>query len=91
MNKQFITAFTSHNSQVAAGIEEFSTILLHQNIANNHETKAKLARVPGIEWEQSFEDEERRKWHESKMKSKLSRAEMHRDMLGGLKGIVIHV
>ena len=81
-------------SPIAAGIEEFSTILIHQNLLGIEKTKAKLVKVQGIEWEQSFDDdEERKKWHEAKMKSKLSRAEMHRDALGGnkIKGIAIHI
>lgn len=79
-------------SPVAAGIEEFSTILLHQSIANDDKCKAKLVKVPGIEWEQTFDDEERRKWHEAKMQSKLSRAEMHRVALGcEFQGTVVHI
>eukprot|EP00554_Chaetoceros_debilis_P003555 CAMPEP_0194095502 /NCGR_PEP_ID=MMETSP0149-20130528/56860_1 /TAXON_ID=122233 /ORGANISM="Chaetoceros debilis, Strain MM31A-1" /LENGTH=404 /DNA_ID=CAMNT_0038781447 /DNA_START=805 /DNA_END=2019 /DNA_ORIENTATION=- len=59
--------------------------------------KAKLVRVEGVAWEQEFEDEARRKWHENKMKSKESRAEVHRMLLGGGKagaggseGVVYH-
>jgi hypothetical protein len=80
-------------SSIAAGIEEFSTILIHQKVLGIEKTKAKLVKVQGIEWEQSFDDEERKKWHEAKMKSKLSRAEMHRDALGGnkIRGIAIHI
>ena len=78
-------------SPVAAGVEEFSTVLVHQRLMGEHFAKAKLVKIPGIEWEQSFEDEERKKWHEAKMKSKFSRAEMHRDALGGGKGVAIHI
>jgi len=82
-------------SPVPAGIEEFSTILLHQTMSNNNNnnSKAKLVSVPGIEWEQSFVDEERKKWHELKMKSKYSRAEIHRNVLGieHKRGSVIHI
>lgn len=78
-------------SPVPAGIEEFSTVLLHQKMSEENKSKAKLVKVPGIEWEQSFTDEERKKWHEAKMKSKLSRAEMHREVLGGGQGTVIHI
>ncbi len=66
-------------------------MLMHQKLLGEDLTKAKLVRVPGIEWEQSFEDEERKKWHEAKMKSKVSRAEMHRDALGGCKGVAMHL
>lgn len=75
---------------VAGGIEEFSTILLQQKIFPPEQMKAKLVRVTGVEWEQTFEDEERRQWHETKMKSKFTRAEAHRELLGGSKGFVIH-
>ena len=74
---------------VAAGIEEFATIMLHQRMSPGR-SKAKLVKVAGVEWEQNFEDEERRKWHEAKMKSKHSRAEVHRSFLGGGEGKVIH-
>jgi hypothetical protein len=82
-------------SNVAAGIEEFSTVLIHQQLFNESKMKAKLVKVPGVEWEQSFTDEERKKWHEAKMNSKLSRAEMHRQVLSDdddvHKGSAIHI
>ena len=78
-------------SPVAPGIEEFATVLLHQKMMGGSSTlKAKLVKVSGVEWEQNFEDEERRKWHETKMKSKFTRAEVHRSILGGGTGKVIH-
>jgi len=80
-------------TRVAAGIEEFSTILMHQNISSQSDNKAKLVRVSGVEWEQNFDgDENRKRWHEEKMKSKFTRAEVHRLCLGGndKKGVVIH-
>ena len=78
---------------MAGGIEEVSAILLSQKI--NPLNKAKLVKVSRIEWDQTFEDEGRKKWHESKMKSKIVRAEKHKNLLGdsaeeGLKGWVIH-
>mmetsp|Transcript_25343 Transcript_25343/g.29848 ORF Transcript_25343/g.29848 Transcript_25343/m.29848 type:complete len:330 (+) Transcript_25343:30-1019(+) len=80
-----------------SGIEEYSTILLSQQLQPLSSTreldfnKAKLVKIPGVEWNQTFEDEERKKWHESKMKSKMARAERHRDLMGSfLKGWVIH-
>ena len=76
-------------SPVAAGIEEVATVLVHQKI-NPAGSKAKLVKVDGVEWRQDFEDKERRKWHDDKMKSKYTRAEVHRSLLGGLKGKVIH-
>ena len=64
---------------------------MHQKLLGSEFSKAKLVKVPGIEWEQKFEDEDRKQWHEAKMKSKISRAEMHRMALGGSKGTVIHI
>lgn len=73
------------------GIEEFATVLLHQRMdLQNTSTKAKLVQVSGIEWDQTFEDEDRRKWHEEKMNSKNTRAEVHRTLLGGGHGKVFH-
>lgn len=76
-------------SNVEGGIEEFATILLYQSV-NPHENKAKLVKVTGVEWKQDFLDEERKRWHETKMKSKLTRAEIHRSLLGGQLGKAIH-
>ena len=55
-------------------------------------SKAKAMLVPlvDVQWDQHFEDEERRKWHEAKMNSKLERAQRHLDLLG-LTGTVHHV
>jgi hypothetical protein len=78
----------------AAGIEEFSTILIHQNISPSKElVKAKLVKLTteGLNWEQNFHDEERKKWHEYKMLTKATRAEQHRKLLGGITGSVIHL
>lgn len=74
------------------GIEEFSTILLHQRLdTTQSSSKAKLVRVSGIEWNQNFDDDQQRKqWHEEKMRSKYTRAEIHRNLLGGIHGKVIH-
>ena len=76
-------------TSVAPGIEEFATILLHQKL-DPMGSKAKLVKVNGVAWEQNFEDEKRREWHEAKMKSKYTRAEVHRALLGAVKGTVIH-
>jgi hypothetical protein len=73
------------------GIEEFATVLLHQRMdLQRTSTKAKLVKVSGIEWDETFEDEDRRKWHEEKMNSKNTRAEVHRRLLGGGHGTVFH-
>jgi len=76
----------------AAGIEEFSTILIHQKLSAPETVKAKLVQITqGLNWEQTFEDEERRKWHEFKMQTKNTRAEQHRKLLGNLTGTVHHI
>ena len=77
----------------AAGIEEFSTILLHQRIFEPQgPVKAKLVKITqGLNWEQTFQDEERKKWHEFKMQTKYTRAKQHRKLLGGLTGSVVHL
>jgi hypothetical protein len=75
----------------AAGIEEFSTILIHQKISSGP-CKAKLVKITqGLHWEENFQDEERKKWHEFKMQNKFTRAEQHRKILGGLRGSVLHL
>mmetsp|Transcript_1637 Transcript_1637/g.2983 ORF Transcript_1637/g.2983 Transcript_1637/m.2983 type:complete len:381 (+) Transcript_1637:74-1216(+) len=77
---------------VAGGIEEVATVLLHQKIHGAIHNRAKLVKVNGVEWEEDFEEDEKRKqWHEEKMKSKYERAEAQRSLLGGLDGIVFHL
>ena len=39
----------------------------HRSHPHTAQAVAKLVRVPGLEWQTSFMDEERRKWHERKM------------------------
>jgi hypothetical protein len=78
-------------STAPGGIEEFATVLLHQRMdLNKISTKAKLVKVSGVEWDQTFDDEDRRKWHEAKMNSKNTRAEIHKGLLGGGNGKVSH-
>lgn len=57
-----------------AGIEECVAFALIQKLFP--ESKAKLVKLDDIRWEQTFDDEERRKWHEFKMKSKTERAQI---------------
>ncbi len=52
---------------------------------------AKVVRVPGLAWQTSFMDEERRKWHERKMASKVSRPAAQMALLGVPAGIVQHL
>jgi len=76
---------------LSPGVEELSTIILQQNICVPPETaKAKLVRVSGVNWDQDFDDEERKKWHELKMKSKVTRAALHKEAMGGMNGTVTH-
>lgn len=81
-----------NGARVAAGIEEVATVLLHQKIHGALHNCAKLVKVDGVEWEEDFRgDEKRKRWHEEKMKSKYERAEVQRSMLGGMKGVVFHL
>jgi hypothetical protein len=68
-------------SPVAAGVEEVSTIALIQSILTPQKAKAKLVPLPDCQWNQTFEDEGRRKWHEAKMKSKVERPAKHLKLL----------
>ena len=71
-------------SQQADGINNVNAIV-------SNKSKAKLVKISDVKWEQDFDgDEERKKWHESKMKSKFTRAERHRELLNGMKGWVTH-
>lgn len=55
-------------------------------------TEAKLVRIPGLSWSTGFEDEERRKWHERKMRSKVERPAKQLSLLPGLpRGTVRHL
>jgi len=72
------------------GIEEVMAIATLQTLLGGHEkAKAKLIQLPDVEWSQEFEDEERRKWHEQKMNSKVERASRQLDLVG-LTGKVYH-
>ncbi|CAJ1946266.1 unnamed protein product [Cylindrotheca closterium] len=66
-----------------AGVEECAVVGLLQKLFVVPATTmmAKLVKLDEIQWEQEFEDEERRKWHEYKMKSKLDRAQAQMEQL----------
>jgi hypothetical protein len=68
---------------VAAGVEEVSAIALHQQIWTASKAKAKLIPLPNVKWTQTWTDEERQKWHEAKMNSKVERPAVHLDLLFG--------
>lgn len=71
-------------------MEEVAAIAMLQNLLGEEEAKAKLMRLPDVSWDQTFDDEERQKWHEKKMQSKLERAARHLE-LTGLSGWVEHL
>lgn len=71
------------------GVEEVIAVALLQKLLGPHQAKAKLVALDGVTWQQDFDDEERKAWHEEKMKSKLERAARQLE-LTGLSGIVHH-
>ena len=72
-----------------AGVEEACAIATLQRILQPQNAQAKLVSIPGATWEQEFEDEKRREWHERKMLSKFTRAQRQLDLMG-LTGTVLH-
>lgn len=89
LNKLSLTGFsTVSDLGTSAGVEECVAIALLQKLFPKSE--ARLVKVTDIEWEESFkQDEERRRWHEEKMRSKIERAECQLKLLG-LSGTVVH-
>ena len=71
----------------SAGVEECVAIALLQKLYPKSE--ARLVKIDGIEWEETFQDEERQKWHDQKMKSKVERPKIQLELLG-LSGSVVH-
>lgn len=72
-----------------AGVEECTAIAVHQQLFP--QARAKLVRLNDVEWQDVFEDDERRQWHERKMNSKLERAAAQLKLLQLVdKGIVEH-
>jgi hypothetical protein len=67
----------------SAGVEECVAIAAHQKMFPG--SKVKLVKLENVNWQETFDDEERRKWHEQKMNSKLERAgaQMERLQLTG--------
>lgn len=64
-----------------AGVEECAAIGVLQKLFPS--ARAKLVKLDEIRWERDFGgDEERRKWHERKMKSKSDRARLQMERLG---------
>jgi len=84
---------TKHNdSPGEGGVEETSCIAILQSILPDNTANAKLVTLDDadVNWNQKWDDDERRKWHEHKMKSKLTRAARHLELLG-ISGTVIHL
>jgi hypothetical protein len=90
LDKLSLTGFsTVSDLGTSAGVEECVAIALLQKLFPRSE--ARLVKVDDIEWnEESLqEDEERYKWHQEKMNSKLQRAGRQLQLLK-LSGTVVH-
>jgi hypothetical protein len=71
------------------GIEEVVATALLQKLLGADQAKSKLVKLPDVDWNQDFDDPERKQWHEEKMKSKLTRA-ARQLQLTSLSGTVYH-
>jgi hypothetical protein len=90
LDKLSLTGFsTVSDLGTSAGVEECVAIALLQKLFPKSE--ARLVKVNDIEWDEESlqEDEERYKWHQEKMKSKLERAGCQLELLK-LSGTVVH-
>ncbi|CBJ30144.1 conserved unknown protein [Ectocarpus siliculosus] len=76
---------------VPAGVEEVTAIAALQVLLGAEHARAKLVRLPQVRWHTAWEDEGRRRWHESKMSSKRERADKQMSALGIKKGTVEHL
>ena len=72
---------------VSGGVEECVAVALLQKLFPD--AKARLVKLNEISWEQNFDDEERKKWHEFKMQSKVERPASQLQKLN-LSGTVCH-
>jgi hypothetical protein len=81
----------SDGSRVSGGVEEVSAISLIQNVLGPDLARAKLIPLSDFSWNQTFSDEDRREWHEQKMKSKLQRPAKHLELLNLEDGVVEHL
>jgi hypothetical protein len=75
---------------VDAGVEEVSAIALVQSLLGSDKARAKLVPLPHVKWHQDFSDMQRHNYHEEKMKTKLTRADIHLKLLGKT-GVVEHL
>ncbi|GMI26331.1 hypothetical protein TeGR_g5377 [Tetraparma gracilis] len=67
----------------AAGVEEAACAAALQRLLPAGEARCKLlGGLEGVAWERGFESDERREWHERKMRSKEERAGRQLELLG---------
>lgn len=86
----FLSVADGLGKKGAAGVEEVSVIALHQRMSPNI-SKAKVVRVPGIEWQTNWNDSERIENHRKKMESKFTRANEQQKLMAIESGTVLHV
>mmetsp|Transcript_14054 Transcript_14054/g.20578 ORF Transcript_14054/g.20578 Transcript_14054/m.20578 type:complete len:275 (+) Transcript_14054:87-911(+) len=79
------------HANIAAGVEEVSTIALIQRTVGADRAKAFLVPLEDIKWDQQFDDPERKAWHERKMQSKVERPARHLGLLNNCTGVVHHL
>lgn len=72
---------------MSGGVEECAAIALLQKLFP--ESVAKLVKVDDFSWEETFQDPERQKWHDEKMKSKVQRPAQQLQLMK-LEGTVLH-
>jgi hypothetical protein len=84
-----LTCLDCFCSEGVGGVEEVGAIALLQRVLGHEHAVAKVIRLPDVSWDQKFDDEERRNWHERKMASKVERPARHLE-LTGLWGCVHH-
>lgn len=80
---------TDDEEDPSYGVEEVIAIALLQNVLGADDAKAKLVKLPHVDWNENFTDDERKKWHEKKMNSKIQRAGRQLEKMG-LSGVVYH-
>lgn len=75
LSKLKLTGFLMVSDTVGAssGVEECVAIAASQKLFSSSQSRAKLVHLSDVSWEETFDDVERRKWHEQKMKSKVER------------------
>lgn len=71
------------------GVEEVVAIALLQKLLGTENAQAKLLKLNSVNWTQDFDDPERRRWHDEKMKSKVERADRQLQLMA-LSGKVHH-